>query len=79
MLHEVFRDEVKKKNFIVITDWGDKKRNEEDAIRYAANYYFKIKKSELYCFPVYMVNDKSDTVYFSNKKGTKKFLAVGHK
>ena len=78
MQHEVFTDE-NGVSFIVITDWGDKKRSEEAAIRYAANYHFKIKKDKLECFPVFMRNPKSNLVYFKNEKGTKKYLAVGRK
>ena len=78
MLHEIFTDE-NGCNFIVITEWGTKKKSEEEAIKYAANYHFKTKKDKLECFTVYMKDSKSDTLYFSNKKGTKKFLAVCRK
>lgn len=79
MLYEVFDYSTKRDSFVVITDWGDKKKSEEEAIRFAANYYFKIKKDRLKCFPVYMTDKDADTVHFSQEKGTKKFLAVGRK
>lgn len=79
MSHTVFWYDDQRGSFIVITDWGDKKKSEEEAIKYAANYYFKTKKDKLECFPVYMEDSNSTVAQFVRSKGMKKFLAVGRK
>ena len=78
MKHELFTDD-NGKNIVVITEWGTKQKTEEEAIRYASNYYFKVKKDKLQCIPVYMTDKDADEIHFSKKKGTKKYLGVCYK
>lgn len=67
------------KSIIVITNWGDKQKSEEEAIRYAANYYFKCKRDKLKCISVFMESKDANEIYFTNVKGSKKYLAVCYK
>ena len=78
MEYELFTDEDGK-NIVVITEWGNKQRTADEAIRFAANYYFKCKRDKLECINVFMTGKGAKEMYFINKKGTKKYLAVCRK
>lgn len=78
MKHEIFTDSHSK-NIVVITEWGNKKQTANEAIRYAANYYFKCKRDKLQCINVYMKDKNADELYFFNAKGTKKYFGVCRK
>lgn len=78
MDYEVFMNE-NNKSIVVITEWGDKQPNKENAIRYTASRYFKCKQDKLECGVVYMKNNNADIIYFDKKKNMKGYLAVWRK
>ena len=78
MKHEKFLDN-NNNTIIVITDWGDKKKSKEEAIRYAANKIFKVRKEFLKTVDCYMTNADDDMIYFHTKTGTHKFIGVCRK
>lgn len=75
MDYEIFVDDDGKR-IIVITEWGTNQKTEEEAIRFAANNYFKIKRDKLKCVPVYMSSKDADEIYFNKEKGTKKYFGI---
>lgn len=77
MKYEIFIDnKIKRKRYVVITDWNGKKPDKDEAIRFAASKIFKIPKYKLTASEVYMEGPDADEFYDTKHAGLKKYIAV---
>ena len=75
MKHDIFSTD-EGRTLCVITDWEDKKPSKKEAIRYAANNYFKCKKELLIVKTGWMSNKKAKMLYLNPIDDYERFYVV---